>query len=211
MGWLTNILSPHIHPLLQESTRIHMEVLVAKNLYRRLVQRTRFVRYTMRKLVSWKRTQIGKTLTKTLWKNFWLVQLSPCSFPQMRSGLANFLTKLSFKEDRSVSEEQQNLLLLNSKWTIWMVCNLRGMESPLKLKLGIFSERPRKGREAFASKNGTVLWKTPKTLMKWPGLMPPRYWISCCENSIFWKFRGGAFATSHVKLNQRAISTLYAR
>ena len=46
----------------------------------------------------------------------------------MRSGLEETLTDLSFKEDHAVSEQQQNLLFLHSKWTIWMVCNLQGRE-----------------------------------------------------------------------------------
>ena len=74
------------------------------------------------------------------------------------------ITKLIFKEDHAVGEQQQNLLFFNSEWTIWMVCNLRGMESLLRWdyilklvfflpQLGCFSERQKRGREAFALKS----------------------------------------------------------
>ena len=172
--------SPHIHTLLQKSTRIHMEVMVAKKLYHRQVRKTKFVRNFMRKLVSWKMIQIGKKLTITLWKNFWnVVRPSLCSYPLMRSGLTDFLTDLSFKEDHTVSEQQQNLLFLNKRWTIWMVCNLQGRAYlsgsgciETILILGYYSEGPRRGREAFAPQEAII--GTPKTLTKWPGQMPLR-------------------------------------
>ena len=162
--------SPHVSLFLQMSTRQHLVVMVAKKLYHRQVRKTRFVRNSMRKLASWKTIQIGK-LTITLWKNFWnVVQLSLCSYPLMRSGLTDLLTDLSFKEDHSVSEQKQNLLFLNSKRTIWMVRNLQGWAYLLGLgciettfNLVFYSERPRRGREAFAQ--GKII-QTPKTLTK---------------------------------------------
>ena len=85
----------------------------AKNQQNRQVQRTRFVKNFMRKLASWVKTQIEKRLMITLWKNFWPLQPSLCLFPLKRSGLAIFLTDLSFKEDYTVSEQQQDLLFFN--------------------------------------------------------------------------------------------------
>ena len=133
----------------------------------------------------------------------------------MRSGLTDLLTDLSFKEDHSVSEQKQNLLFLNSKRTIWMVRNLQGWAYLLgwgfietTFNLVFLSEEPRRGREAFAPQEAMI--GTPKTLTKWPGLMPLRY-LSFQNTSNFWKLRGGVFATSHAKLLQRAMSTIYER
>ena len=119
-----------INLFFQTSTRILSECMVAKKVWDHRVPRTRFVRSFTRKSGSWERIQIGRNSTRTLWKSFWNEnRLSLCSFPQMRSGLAEMLTDLSFKEDHAVGEQQQNLLFLDSKWTIWMVCNLQGRES----------------------------------------------------------------------------------
>ena len=127
--------------------------MVAKKLYRRRVLRTRFVRNFMRKLASWETSQMEKLLTITLWKNFWnVVQPSLCSFPRKKSGLADLVTDLSFKEDHTVSEQQQDLLFFNWKWTVWMVCYLQGRQSllrwvVLKLVVSNLSASSQKGRE----------------------------------------------------------------
>ena len=89
-------------------------------------------------------------------------------------------------------------------------CKVRNLSSRVD-SIDPFSEKPRRGREVFAREARSKRQETPKTLMKWPGQMPLRYWISFCQNSVFWKPRGGVFATSHAKLRKPASSTLCAR
>ena len=182
----------------------------AKNPIRRQVQKTRFVINFMRKLASCETKQTKKkSLTKTLWKNFWIeVPLSLCLFPLMRLGLADFLTNLSFKEDHTVSQQQQNLLFFNWKWTIWMVCNLQGRESYLGwgwIDFGVFQRGAKKGERGFCPKGENQDPKNPEEVA-WPNATE----VSC-ENSIFWNRRGGVFATSHARVPKRALKTDYER
>ena len=110
------------------STRTYMGVWVA-SMNHRQVQKTRFARNTMRKLNRlgrWKKTLNRKRSMMRMWKHFLILQLSLCSFPLMKSGLADFVTDLSFKEDHKLCEQQQNLLFFHRERTIWMVCYLQG-------------------------------------------------------------------------------------
>ena len=160
--------SPHVKSFSQMSTRTLMEVMVVKKLYHRQVRKTKFVRNFMRKLDSWKMIQIGRSLTITLWKNFCnVVRPSPCSFPLMRSGLTILLTDLSFKEDYAVSEQQQNLLFLNSKWTIWMVCNLQGRVDWIYFEFGVLQRGAKEGERGFCPKQSDIDPKNPDEVA-WP-------------------------------------------
>ena len=117
-----------INTFVQESTRPYTEAMVATNHSHRQVLRTRSVRNSMRKLVSWVKTLKEKRLMTAMWKNFSPLQQSLSSFPPKRSGLAEISTNLSFKEDHGVGEQEQDLLFFHCKWAIWMVCYMQGRQ-----------------------------------------------------------------------------------
>ena len=113
----------------------------------------------------------------------------------MRSGLANCLTKLIFKEDYAVSEQQQNLLFFNSEWTIWMVCNLRGMESLLRWdyilkfvfpsQFGVFQREAKKGERGFCLKKHDGSLEDPENPdeVAWPNAT--EVFDDCIETQYF--------------------------